>query len=187
MSDHHVPHDVRPVVLAVTVSVGRLLGMQVGLLRRALHVGDRLERLVVDDDALGGTARLLGMLGGDERDRFTVVEDAVDREHRLIGELEAVRLRAGNIVVSEHCVHARHRHGLGDVDRADTRVRVRAPQRVTPKHARDDQIACVRELALHLRRRVDARDELADLADLEPAWRGAGHPAASRTASKILA
>ena len=94
VSDHHVPDDVRAVVLAVAVAVGRLLGMQVGLLGRALHVGDRLELLVVDDDALGGAAGLLGMLGGDERDRLAVVEDAVDREHRLIGELEAVRLRA---------------------------------------------------------------------------------------------
>ena len=30
------------------------------------------------------------MLGRDERDRLAVVEDAVDREHRLVGELEPV-------------------------------------------------------------------------------------------------
>ena len=66
--------------------------MQVGLLGRALHVGDRLERLVLDADPLGRAPRLLGMLGGDERDRLAVVEDAVDREHRLVGELEPVGL-----------------------------------------------------------------------------------------------
>ena len=43
---------------------------------------------------LGGAARLLGMLGGDERDRLAEVEDAVDREHRLVGELEPVALLA---------------------------------------------------------------------------------------------
>ena len=41
-------------------------------------------------------------------------------------------------------------------------MRVRAAQRVAPEHPRHDQVARVRELALHLRRRVDARDELAD-------------------------
>ena len=63
VADHHVPHDVRPFVLAVTVTARRLLGMEVGQLGRALHVGDRIEGLVLDDDPLGGTACLLGMLG----------------------------------------------------------------------------------------------------------------------------
>ena len=109
VADHHVPHDVRAVVLAVAVAAGRPLGMQIGLLGRALHVGDRLERLVVDDDPLGGAARLLGMLGRDERDRLAVVEHAVDRQHRLVCELEPVRLLAGDVVVREHGVDARHR------------------------------------------------------------------------------
>ena len=68
----------------------RASGCRSALLGRALHVGDRLERLVLDDDLLGGAARLLGMLGRDERDGLAVVEDAVDREHRLVGELEPV-------------------------------------------------------------------------------------------------
>ena len=44
--------------------------------------------------ALGRAPRLLGMLGRDERDRLAEVEDAVDREHRLVGELEPVALLA---------------------------------------------------------------------------------------------
>ena len=102
-------HDVRPVVLAVAVPAGRPLGVQILELGRALHVGHRLERLVVDADLLGGAARLLGMLGRDERDRLAVVEDALDREHGLVGELEPVVLRAGDVGVREHGVHARHR------------------------------------------------------------------------------
>ena len=189
VADHHVPHDVRPVVLAVAVTTRRLLGMEVGQLRRALHVGDRIERLVLDDDPLGGAACLLRMLGRHQRHRFAVVEDAVDREHRLIRELEPVRLLPGHVVVRQHRVHAGHRHGLRDVDRDDARVRVRAAQRVPPEHARGDQVARIRELALHLRWRIDARDEVADLAHLQRACRGLRHdaPAASRTASKILA
>jgi len=53
--------------------------MQVGLLGRELHVGDRLERLVLDADLLGRAPRLLRMLCGDERNRFAVVEDTIDR------------------------------------------------------------------------------------------------------------
>ncbi len=110
--DHHVTDDVRPVVLAVAVPTRRLLRVQVGQLGRALHVGDGLERLVLDDDPLGGAPRLLRMIGGDERDRLAVIEDAVDREHRLIRELEAVRLLARDVLVRQHRVHARHRDRL---------------------------------------------------------------------------
>ena len=46
------------------------------------------------------------MLGGDDRDRLAEVEDAVDREHRLIGELEPVGLLPGHVLVREHRVHA---------------------------------------------------------------------------------
>ena len=81
-----------PVVLAIAVTVRRPVGMEVLELGRALHVGHRRERLVVDADLLGRAPRLLGVLGGDERDRLAVVEDAVDREHRLVGELEPVVL-----------------------------------------------------------------------------------------------
>ena len=67
------------------MAVRRPVGVQLGPLGRALHVGDRLERLVLDADPLGGAARLLGVLGGDERDRLAEVADAVDREHGLVG------------------------------------------------------------------------------------------------------
>ena len=66
--------------------------MERRLLGRALHVDHRLERLVLDPDRRGRAARLLGLLGGDERDRLAEVADAVDRQHGLVGELEAVGL-----------------------------------------------------------------------------------------------
>ena len=165
----------------------RLVRMQVDRLKRTLHVGDRLELLVLDPDALGRAARLLGMLGGDERDRLAVVENAVDREHRLIGELEPVGLLTWDVLVREHGMDARHRHRLGDVDRKDARVRMRASKRVPPQHPRHDEVARIRELALHLRRRVDTRDELADAAHLQRAHRLGHALAAARTASKIFA
>ena len=119
----------------------RPLGVQVGLLRCALHVGHRLEQLVLDADPLGGPPRLLGVLRSDERYRLTEVEDPVDGEHRLVLKLEAVELRAGDIGVGEHRVHARHGNGSRDVDLDDPRVCVRAPQRVAPEHPRHDQVA----------------------------------------------
>src|SRR5439155_4985219 len=58
------------------------------LLGRALRVDDRLERLVGDADPLRGPTCLLRMLGSDDRDRLAEVADALDRKHRLVGELE---------------------------------------------------------------------------------------------------
>ena len=92
--DHDRADDVRPRVVAVAVAHRRPVGMERLLLGRALRVDDELERLVLDDDRLGRAARLLRVLGGDERDRLAVVADAVDREHRLVGELEPVGLAA---------------------------------------------------------------------------------------------
>ena len=90
--DHDRADDVRARVVAVAVARRRPVGMERLLLGRALGVDDELERLVLDDDRLGRAARLLGMLGRDERDRLAEVADAVDREHRLVGELEPVGL-----------------------------------------------------------------------------------------------
>ena len=78
-------------------------------LRGALGVDDRLERLVLDADGRGSPPRLLGLLGGDDRDRLAEVAHAVDREHRLVAELEAVQLVAGDVLVREHGVDAGHR------------------------------------------------------------------------------
>ena len=146
----------------------RSAGMERLLLGRALGVDDELEWLVVDDDRRRGSPGLLGMLGGDQRDRLAEVAHAVDREHRLIRELEPVMPVAGHVLVREHRVNAGHRHRLGDVDPADARMRVRAAKRVAPEHPRRHQVARVRELAGRLRDTVHAHDALADAAELEP-------------------
>ena len=189
VADHEVAHDVRPVVLPVAVTARRPVRMKVGLGSGALHVGDRLERLVDDVDALGCTAGLLRMLCRNDRHRLAVVEDAVDREHRLVGELEPVGLLARDVLVREHRVDARHHQRLARVELGDSRVRVRTAQRVPEEHPGSGQVARVRELACHLGRCVDPRDELAHPADPDPTRRGLRHPRsdAMRTASKIFA
>ena len=132
--DHEVPDDVRSRVVAIAVPHRRPVFVERLDLGRPLHVGDDRELLVGDDDRLGRAARLLGVLGRDERDRLTVVADAIGGEHRLVGELEAVRLRAGNVVVGQDGVHAGQQERRAEIDLDDPRVRVRAPQRVAPEH-----------------------------------------------------
>ena len=70
--------------------------MQRLLLGGALHVGRPARAARTRRRSRGGrAARLLGMLGGDDRDRLAEVAHAVDREHRLVGELEPVGLLPG--------------------------------------------------------------------------------------------
>ena len=147
-----------PRVVAVAVPLRPALRVDRLLLGRALGVDDRLERLVLDLDRGGRPPRLLRVLGGDERDRLAEVAHPVEREHRLVGELEPVALVAGDVLVREDGVDAGHRDGLRDVDRDDARVRVRAAEGVAPEHPGGEEVARVGELAGDLRDPVDALD-----------------------------
>jgi hypothetical protein len=199
VTDDDRAQDVRPRVVPEAVAGGGILVVKRLLLGRALRVNDRLERLVLDADPLGRATRLLGVLGRDERDRFAEIADAVDREDGLVGELEAVRLRARHVGVGEDGVDAGHRHRLRVVDLRDPSMRVGAAQRVAPEHSRGEEVARVGELPRHLGHGVRAPDALADAPELElpspgrlyqPVARRCGHPppsAARRTASKIFA
>ena len=166
--DDEVAHDVRARIGAVAVSHRRAVRVERLPLGGAARIDDRLERLVLDADLLGRPARLLRVLRRDQRDRLPEVADAVDRQYGLVGELEPVQLLAGNIVVREHGVDTGHRQGLGDVDRDDAGMGVRAPDRVPPEHPGRPQVAGIGEPARGLRHTVGARDDLADAADLEP-------------------
>ena len=174
VADDDRPQDVRPRVVPEAVAGSRVPVVDRLLLGCPLGVDDGLERLVGDADLLGGAARLLRVLGGDEGDRLAEVADAIDREHRLVRELEPVGLRAGHVGVGQHGVDAGHRHRLREVDLDDARVRVRASNRVAPEHAGGDQVARVGEFPGHLRDRVRALDALADAPELE-LLRGRAH------------
>ena len=179
-------HDVRARVVAISVAHRGTPWMQGLLLGGALGVDDRFERLVLHADLLRRTTRLFGMLGGDERDRLPEVADAVDREHRLVAELEAVQLLARDILVGEHRMHAGHRQGARDVDPVDTRVRVRAADGLSPQHSRRVEVARVRELARDFRNGIRSPRDLADPPE-DDLPRGSAHrDAASLTASKIF-
>ena len=155
-------------------------------LRRTLRVGDRFERLVLDADRGCCATCLLGLFRRDDRHGLAEVADAVDREHRLVGELEAVGLLAGDVVVLENRVDAGHRERLGRVDREDPRVRVRAAHRLAPEHPRGVEVARVRELARDLGDGIRATRGRRRASPTERA-RGRGHrPAATWTASRIF-
>ena len=76
-------------------------------IERELHVGERLERLVVDADQTECGTCALGAVGGHERDGFALVAHLVAGQHRLIGDLEAERGAAGDVRGGQDGVHAR--------------------------------------------------------------------------------
>ena len=162
---HRANHVRTGIVQIVAVRVRPGIRMQRLRLGSALRVGDRDERLVVDDDQRSSTPCLFRMLRGDERNRLSEVADAVDREHGLVEELEPVRLATRDVGVREHRVHACDAECARQVDRSHPRVRVRAAKRVAPEHPGRLQIARVRELAGGLRHAVDAAQAFADVAE----------------------
>ena len=186
--DSHRAHHVRARIVEVVTDLVRLpVGMKGLRLGGALRIRDRSERLVVDGDALGRAPGLLGMLGGHDRDGLSEVADAVDREDRLVVELEPVRLSSRHVLMRQHRMYAWHRQRGGEIDAADERVRVRGAQRVAPQHPGGLQVARVLELAGRLRRPVGAADALADPAQHRLRRGAHARSAASRTASKIFA
>ena len=70
------------------------------------HVREGLEDLVLHLDPLRRPAGLLGVLGGDDGHRLAQVPDLLGGQHRLVGELEAVRLLARDVAGQEHGVDA---------------------------------------------------------------------------------
>jgi hypothetical protein len=97
-----------------------------GVLERGLGVDDGGQGVVVDDHELGGVDRLAPRLGDDGR------HDVADESHRLRREGragedrrdhgEALERREPEVGGRVHGGDARHRGGIGDVDRLDPGV-----------------------------------------------------------------
>lgn len=173
--------------------------------RRRRLVGDERQLRVVDPDLRRGAARGLGVVGGDEGDRFAVVTDLAVGEDGGVPHLQTVGLDGrGEVLVGEYGVHARGGEGLGGVDGPDLGVGLGGAQRVAPQHVLVPQVRGVGELALDLEGAVRTEGGLADPApgpgSLGEAGghaqrgTGGGHgrvtsscrAAASRTASRIF-
>ena len=96
VADAHVAHEVAAGMHGTAVAGEGELGVDDGL-QLLVHHDDLVERATGD----------LGMVGGDDGDGLALVAHLVEGEHGLIGDLHAVRLLAGNVLVGEHCGHAR--------------------------------------------------------------------------------
>ncbi len=163
--DRLAVHDVRVrdvtavVVVAVLVDEDRVRGGRGGL------VGDDGQLAVLDLDLGGGTARGLRVVGGDDRDRLTVVAYLAVREDRGVLDLQAVVPHVGRQVVVRHDgVDTRHGEGLAGVDGHDLGMRDGRPQDLTPEHVLVPHVGRVRELAGDLEGAVRAERGLADAA-----------------------
>ncbi len=169
-ADHHVrqrPHlvgdapardhpllvaDVAPRQRLVLV---RLVHVAVPLRVEALLLGgDRVQHPVLHPDPLRRPAGRLRMVRGHQRHRLALVAHLVDRQGRLVGDLQPVELGARDVLVGEHRVHPRQRQRRRHVHRQDVRPRVRRAQRPAPQHVLVPQVRGVGELAPHLQRPV---------------------------------
>ena len=151
--DPHVAKDVPPIV-----------ELRRGGIERLFHVGHRGKRLVVHGDAIGSASGELGCLRGDDGDGLAVVANAIGREHRLVGELEPVGRLPRHVLCREHGDDTGCGERVRDVDRADARMGVRAPERVSPEHAFVPEVAPIGERPANLGDAVDAAHGLADAA-----------------------
>ena len=155
-------------------------------LGRASGVDDRIEDLVVDAHRGGRAPCLLRLLGGNDRDRLAEVANAVEREHRLVCELEAVALLSRDVLLGQRRMDSRHGECGRNVDGEDPRVRVWAADGLAPEHPGLVEVARVRELALHLGYGVAPDRRRGGVAPLQGARRRTHEAAARRTASRIF-
>ena len=119
-----------PIVLATFDPCSSWSERRVGL-ERGFHVGDRGQRVVVDDHGLGRVERLRLRLGDDHRDDVADEADLAARErrpvHRRRQHHEAVMVGEVEVAGGVHGDDAGHRPGVVEVDRLDPRVRDRRP------------------------------------------------------------
>ena len=121
VADAHVAHEVAAGMHGTAVAGEGELG-----------VDDGLQFLVHHDDLVEGTTGDLGMVGGDDGHGLALVADLVEGEHGLIGDLHAVRLLAGDVLVGEHRGHTRDRQRPRRVQAEDAGAWEGAAQRGAP-------------------------------------------------------
>ena len=130
---------------------------------RGVDVDHVRQHLVVDRDQ---RQRLVGdrLAGGrDGHDRMALVEHLLARHDvaRHVPEIlrdafrpDILELLLREVRRGDHCLHARQRRRLGDVDRADARMGVRRAQDAAGQHARHGEIRPVQRAPRHLRHAV---------------------------------
>ena len=147
--------DVRTVLGEQQRRVGR---------QRVERVRDGRQRVVVDDDALGGVDGLRAGLGHDGGDDVADESHLVGREHgpvQRLGHHRELLQRRETEVVATGVVHgddARHRRRLADVDRDQVGVRDRSTAR-TPRAPCSARRGRRRTSRSPVKQRRDPRDD----------------------------
>jgi hypothetical protein len=123
------------------------MGMHGALGDRVAAIAHRGERFVVDRDGVGGVFREVAVIGDHHRDGLAHIADLVPRQRQLGAHRRdgGVRHRrrdriggepARHVGGRQHRMDARHRQRRRHVDRADTRMRMRAAHETRLQHAR---------------------------------------------------
>jgi hypothetical protein len=161
-------HDVGREVLVAVADADVAQDVAVGVKRMGaddyggLGVDQRVQLLVVDLDVGGGPAGGLGVVGGYQADGLALVADVRPGQDRLVGDLEAVGLAAGHVLVGEDGQDPGHGQGLGGLDRADPGPWVGTADGRPPEHPLGPEVGGVGELSLHLEGPVGPAGALAD-------------------------
>ncbi len=121
-----------------------------------LGICHRRQRFVVDVDGGKRPDSGAGVARRDRGNGFALVAHNVTGEHRLVRDDQAVGGPAGHVPGGHHRRHARKTPGRGGVDTADPGTGVRAAQRPGVQHARQEEIASVRERPVDLVRAIRA-------------------------------
>ena len=139
------------------------------VVERLPRVDDDVERLVLDDDELGGVARALARVGDDGGDRLADEPRASDRErvvlHVPAGRRRDLEERVGqerDLVPGQRPVDAGQLERGRDVDGGDLGVRVGRADEVDEAHVVPLDVVEEDALALHEPAILLARHALAD-------------------------
>ncbi len=114
---------------------------------RGFGIGERLERLPLDDDRSGGASCRLRVVGGDDRHRLAPVAGLAVAQDRLILIDLAEGGQARHVVLGEHGAHPRHGEGGGDVEPGDAGPGVGAAPGGAPQHPVGLEVRRVGEVA----------------------------------------
>ena len=115
----------------------------------------RRKHLVFDADLCNRPPCRGEILRGNGNDRLSDIANLVARHHRLIAHEDAKSILAGDIGGGDDPLDARYRCRVGDVDRYDARMRVRASQHLHMQHVWQHHVAGIAQRAGHLGRRID--------------------------------
>jgi hypothetical protein len=160
---------------------------------RALHRGDRRERLMVDHDQLGGVLGEITIARHDAHHRVADEAHLVDRQRGHLDRVQALdwwghaqrRGPFSELPAGHDVHHARSLGGRRDIDRADARMGVRRPHEMRMQRAGKHDVIEIAALSGEEAMILPAQQRLANRRRAHSAVSGRRRAAAA-TAATIL-